>query len=126
MSLTDRAILFATAIFFTFIALRANNLFFRCHRAASGKTVPERSAPSKRCVISRFPICQDRFFAVGQAPCLIVADIEALYRSAKSAGAKIITELETKEYGGKAFSCSDPGGHLWFFGTYDPWENAQS
>jgi hypothetical protein len=41
-------------------------------------------------------------------------------------GAKIITALETKEYGGKAFTCSDPEGHLWFFGTYDPWESHQA
>ena len=58
-----------------------------------------------------------------QAPCLIVSDIDGLYASAKTAGARIISALETKEYGGKAFTCSDPEGHIWFFGTYDPWEN---
>jgi uncharacterized glyoxalase superfamily protein PhnB len=60
-----------------------------------------------------------------QAPCLIVSDIDSLYASAKAAGARIITPLETKEFGGKAFTCSDPEGHLWFFGTYDPWESPQ-
>jgi uncharacterized glyoxalase superfamily protein PhnB len=60
-----------------------------------------------------------------QAPCLVVSDIDALYSSAKAAGAKIISDLESKEYGGKTFTCSDPEGHIWFFGTYDPWETQQ-
>ena len=41
---------------------------------------------------------------------------------AKAAGAKILSELEKKEYGGESFTCSDPEGHIWYFGTYDPWE----
>ncbi|MEP7097563.1 MAG: glyoxalase, partial [Dokdonella sp.] len=31
-------------------------------------------------------------------------------------------ELETKEYGGTGYSCRDPEGHLWWFGSYDPWK----
>lgn len=57
-----------------------------------------------------------------QTPCLIVSDCDALYASAKSAGAKILIDLEEKAYGGKAFTCSDPEGHIWHVGTYDPWE----
>lgn len=58
-----------------------------------------------------------------QAPYIIVTDIDGLYQCAKTAGAKIVSALETKEYGGKAFTCTDPEGHLWLFGTYDPWVN---
>ena len=25
------------------------------------------------------------------------------------------------DYGGRGYSCLDPEGHLWNFGTYDPW-----
>jgi len=57
-----------------------------------------------------------------QTPYLIVADIETVYANAKAAGAKIIMELEEKDYGGKSFTCSDPEGHVWHIGTYDPWE----
>lgn len=57
-----------------------------------------------------------------QSPCLIVSDIDALYARAKAAGAKMLMDLEEKEYGGKAFTCSDPEGHIWHVGTYDPWE----
>ena len=57
-----------------------------------------------------------------QTPYLVAADIDALYASAKAAGAKMVIDLEEKEYGGKAFSCVDPEGHVWHVGTYDPWE----
>jgi uncharacterized glyoxalase superfamily protein PhnB len=58
-----------------------------------------------------------------QAPYLVVSDIDAIYASARKAGATIVIELEEKDYGGKAFSCTDPEGHVWHVGTYDPWES---
>jgi uncharacterized glyoxalase superfamily protein PhnB len=57
-----------------------------------------------------------------QCCCLIVADCAAHYARAKAAGAEIVDELETKEYGGSGYGCRDPEGHLWWFGDYDPWE----
>lgn len=60
-----------------------------------------------------------------QAPYLLVSSIDAIYARAKGAGAKILMELEEKEYGGKAFTCADPEGHIWHVGTYDPWESQQ-
>lgn len=60
-----------------------------------------------------------------QAPYLIVSDCDAMYAKAKAAGAKMVIDLETKDYGGKTFSCSDPEGHIWHIGSYDPWEAAQ-
>ena len=53
--------------------------------------------------------------------CLIVGDATATYATAKAAGAVITTELGEMPYGGKAFSCRDPEGHLWSIGEYDPW-----
>ncbi len=61
-----------------------------------------------------------------QSPYLIVSDCDALYAKAKAAGATMILDLEEKEYGGKGFSCSDPEGHVWAFGSYDPWEEEPS
>ena len=58
-----------------------------------------------------------------QTPYLVVSDIDAIYASAKSAGARMVIDLEEKEYGGKAFSCKDPEGHVWHVGTFDPWES---
>ena len=56
-----------------------------------------------------------------QCPCVIVSDCAAHYARAKAAGARIVDELETKDYGGAGYSCRDPEGHLWWFGSYDPW-----
>jgi len=57
-----------------------------------------------------------------QSPYLIVSNIEGMYASVQAGGASITMPLEEKEYGGKAFSCADPEGHIWHIGTYDPWE----
>jgi len=59
-----------------------------------------------------------------QCPCVIVADADAHYARAKAAGAAIVDPLEAKEYGGKGYSCRDIEGHLWWFGTYDPWQGS--
>ncbi|MBC7926287.1 MAG: VOC family protein [Bryobacteraceae bacterium] len=57
-----------------------------------------------------------------QTPYLVVSDCDAIYASAKAAGAVMVIDLETKDYGGKAFTCLDPEGHVWSIGSYDPWE----
>ena len=49
-------------------------------------------------------------------------DADALCMSAKTAGTKIVRELQDEDYGCRAFSCLDAEGKLWNFGTYDPWE----
>ncbi|MDA0425871.1 VOC family protein [Stutzerimonas frequens] len=51
----------------------------------------------------------------------IVNSADALYAQAKAAGAQIAIELKDEDYGGRGFTCHDPEGHLWSFGTYDPW-----
>jgi uncharacterized glyoxalase superfamily protein PhnB len=53
---------------------------------------------------------------------LIVSDCTDLFAKAKAAGAKILSELDKKEFRGESFTCSDPEGHIWSFSTYDPWE----
>lgn len=56
-----------------------------------------------------------------QSAYLVVDDADAFYARAKAAGAEIVLEIRDEEYGGRDFSCRDPEGHLWSFGTYDPW-----
>ena len=51
----------------------------------------------------------------------VVTDADAVYASAKSGGARIAMETRDEDYGGRGFSCYDLEGHLWNFGTYDPW-----
>jgi uncharacterized glyoxalase superfamily protein PhnB len=56
-----------------------------------------------------------------QAPYVIVSDADAVYARAKAAGAKIVLEIKDEDYGGRGFTCRDREGHVWNFGTYDPW-----
>ena len=58
-----------------------------------------------------------------QSPCLIVPDADAVYATAKAAGATIVTDIADVDYGGRAFACRDLEGHLWNVGTYDPWKS---
>ena len=57
-----------------------------------------------------------------QAPYVIVDDVDAHYERARAAGASIVLEPEDQSYGGRLYACRDVEGHLWNFGTYDPWE----
>jgi uncharacterized glyoxalase superfamily protein PhnB len=50
-----------------------------------------------------------------------VDDIDAHYARAKAAGAEIVRELANTDYGSREYSARDPDGHLWSFGTYQPW-----
>jgi uncharacterized glyoxalase superfamily protein PhnB len=56
-----------------------------------------------------------------QTACLIVSDADAVYAAAKAAGAEMVMDIADMPYGGRAFTCRDPEGHLWSIGTYDPW-----
>lgn len=61
-----------------------------------------------------------------QSPCVIVADADAHYARAKAAGAEIVIDIADQDYGGRGYACRDPEGHLWWFGSYDPWQDAQA
>ncbi len=56
-----------------------------------------------------------------QSAYVIVSDADAVYTRAKDAGAEIVIDIRDEDYGGRGFSCRDLEGHLWSFGTYDPW-----
>jgi uncharacterized glyoxalase superfamily protein PhnB len=56
-----------------------------------------------------------------QSPYVIVEDSDKIYARAVAAGAEIVRVIQDEDYGGRGFSCRDPEGHLWNFGTYDPW-----
>ena len=56
-----------------------------------------------------------------QSAYVIVSDADEVYACAKTAGAEIVIEIKDEDYVGRGFSCRDLEGHLWNFGTYDPW-----
>lgn len=64
--------------------------------------------------------------AVSGAPCsqgayIHVDDCRAHHARSVTAGAEIVVPLEEQPYGGWAYTCRDPEGHVWSFGEYDPW-----
>ncbi|HJW45043.1 MAG TPA: VOC family protein [Lysobacter sp.] len=56
-----------------------------------------------------------------QSCCVIVADADAHYARARAAGAEIVIDIADQDYGGRGYACRDLEGHLWWFGSYDPW-----
>lgn len=56
-----------------------------------------------------------------QSAYVVVADADAHHARAVAAGAEVVFPLFDADYGGRGYACHDPEGHLWNFGTYDPW-----
>jgi len=52
---------------------------------------------------------------------LVVPDADAIYATAKAAGAEMVLDIRDMDYGGRGFTCRDPEGHLWSIGSYNPW-----
>jgi uncharacterized glyoxalase superfamily protein PhnB len=57
-----------------------------------------------------------------QCACITVTDCKSHYEKAVAAGADIVDDYAEMDYGGAGYSCRDPEGHLWYFGSYDPWQ----
>jgi len=53
---------------------------------------------------------------------IVVDDADAHYAKAKASGAEIVLDIQGDDESGRNYSCRDPEGHLWNFGTYDPWQ----
>jgi uncharacterized glyoxalase superfamily protein PhnB len=56
-----------------------------------------------------------------QSPYIILEDADKHYARAVAAGAEIVMDIKDEDHGGRGYSCRDPEGHIWNFGTYDPW-----
>jgi uncharacterized glyoxalase superfamily protein PhnB len=52
---------------------------------------------------------------------LHVDDVAIHYARARAAGADIVLDIEDEANSGRGYSCRDPEGHLWNFGSYHPW-----
>ena len=55
-----------------------------------------------------------------QSAYVIVEDVDAHCARARAAGAEILIEPADQDYGGRNYVCRDPEGHVWSFGSYDP------
>ncbi|MGI9432182.1 MAG: VOC family protein [Myxococcota bacterium] len=56
-----------------------------------------------------------------------VDDVDVHCERARAAGAKVVEEPVSREYGERVYGCEDCGGHLWYFGQrfdQDAWDSA--
>jgi len=51
---------------------------------------------------------------------LVIEDADDHYARAQESGAEIVLELKSDGLGRRGYSCRDPEGHIWNFGTYNP------
>ena len=56
-----------------------------------------------------------------QTSYIIVNAIDEHYSRAIAAGARIVLDIKDEDYGGRGYSCQDPEGYIWNFGSYNPW-----
>lgn len=57
-----------------------------------------------------------------QSCCVIVHDVDAHYARAVAGGADVVIDISDQDYGGRGYACRDIEGHVWWFGSYDPWK----
>lgn len=53
---------------------------------------------------------------------MVVGDADSHHKKAIGKGAEIILDIKDENYGGRGYTCKDLEGHLWNFGTYNPWD----
>lgn len=56
-----------------------------------------------------------------QSPYFIIDNVDEHYKNAKANGAKIVMDIKDEDYGGRGYSCKDPEGNIWSFGSYNPY-----
>ena len=60
-----------------------------------------------------------------QAPYIIIDKIDEHYQKVVSEKTEILIPLKEEDYGGKSYTCKDPEGHIWSFGSYNPWRDTK-
>ncbi|HEA30993.1 MAG TPA: glyoxalase [Leeuwenhoekiella sp.] len=55
-----------------------------------------------------------------QTAYIIVPEIDSHYKNAIAHGAEIVLDIKDEIHGGRGYTCRDPEGYLWNFGSYDP------
>ena len=56
-----------------------------------------------------------------QGAYIIVEDVAEAYERALAAGAQVVIELRSQDYGGEGFTVRDLEGHIWSFENYGTW-----
>jgi uncharacterized glyoxalase superfamily protein PhnB len=57
---------------------------------------------------------------------VVIEDADAHHARAVAAGAEVLLGLKSDGLGRRGYSCRDPQGHIWSFGTYNPSKASQT
>lgn len=57
---------------------------------------------------------------------VVVSDVTEHCEIAVRRGAEVVIDLKMEDYGGASYTCRDIEGHIWTFGTYDPFASVDS
>lgn len=57
---------------------------------------------------------------------VVVDDVDGHAAQARAVGAEILVEPRDRGHGGRDYTCRDHEGHVWTFGSYNPWATAGS
>lgn len=80
-------------------------------------------APVQETPFGRLMVQPDEIGGVETQICyLFVDDAPAHFARAKAAGAEIVLDIERSADGDRGYSCRDLEGHVWNFGTHNPWK----
>jgi uncharacterized glyoxalase superfamily protein PhnB len=79
--------------------------------------------PIEDTAFGRLMVQPDEIGGVETQICYLhVEDVAVHWARARAAGAEIVLDLEDEANSGRGYSCRDPEGHVWSFGTYHPWQ----
>lgn len=80
-------------------------------------------APVQETPFGKLMVQPDEIGGVETQICyLFVDDAPAHLARAKAAGAEIVLDIERSANGDRGYSCRDLEGHVWNFGTHNPWK----
>lgn len=81
-------------------------------------------APMNSSAFDRLMVQPDQVGGAETQMCyFFVADADAHYALAKSANAELVIDISENDRGQRGYSCRDPEGHIWSFGTFNPWRH---
>jgi uncharacterized glyoxalase superfamily protein PhnB len=80
-------------------------------------------APIQETAFGKLMVQPDEIGGVETQICYLrVDDPRAHQARASEAGGDVVLDIKAEAGAQRGYSCRDPEGHIWSFGTYDPWD----
>jgi uncharacterized glyoxalase superfamily protein PhnB len=80
-------------------------------------------APIQETAFGKLMVQPDEIGGVETQICYLRVDDPSAHQArAAAAGGDVVLDIKAEASTGQGYSCRDPEGHIWNFGTYDPWD----